>query len=88
MARRLELTSYNCGNITSGEYDDWVAHVILNWDRKCGLDVTIDQRRFGEPGDDVFDAKSPIDRLIMREALEGLWEDWCSVPEAEAQTQR
>jgi hypothetical protein len=74
--RRVELTSYNLGGADEAAYERWCVHVIMNLGKRCGFEVDVEQRRFGEAGDDVVEAQSAAERLIIREVIAELWLEW------------
>ncbi len=79
MSVTLTLTSANMGDVSEEDFDAWAEYVAARIDEKTGLDVSVEQARFGEAGEDRHDnmvvayGADPID-----EALRALWEDFCA----------
>lgn len=74
----LTLASGNMGpHATDADYDNWVEFVCEHVESLCGFDVDVDSRRFADGGDDRFCADGS-DRDTIRDALNTLWDRWCS----------
>lgn len=75
MYRRVELTNYN-RDLSEAAYDHWCAHVIAVLSRRCGFEIEVEQHAYSDAGDDTIDAVSPDDRMLIRQVLEDLWDEW------------
>lgn len=75
----VRLTSYNMGDATEQDFDQFASYVAARIDAETGLDVEVDQFRFGESvWCDEIRAASDVDRETVKAALAQLWETWCA----------
>lgn len=75
----VTLTSYNMGDATESDFDAWASFVAARIDDATGLDVTVDQARFGEAGKDEIRGNVDDDMVeTVREALRDLWDAFCA----------
>lgn len=80
------LTTHGMGDASEADFDAWASYVAARINERAGLDVSVDQARFGEGGGDrvnfadgVKDGDAPNDACeTVREALRGLWDDFCA----------
>lgn len=73
----IKLTSYHMGDVTEADFDAWAAYVAARIDKETGLDVTVEQYRFGEGFEDDI-SEDGDDRETIREAIQSLWEAFCA----------
>lgn len=77
----VTLTAYNMGpDATEADFDSFAALVADRIDDVTGLDVEVDQFAFTGSGqsEDRIDGATDEQREAIREALDGLWQEWCS----------
>ena len=77
MKATIKLTAYNMGDVTEADFDAWARYVAERIDELTGLDVTIDQFRFGDGFEDKISCED-IHLEQIDEVLRGLWESFCS----------
>lgn len=61
-------------------FDAWVSFVCRHIDAQCGFEVDVDTKHPRDVQDDRITSGSieEQDSQTVREALEALWERWCS----------
>lgn len=91
--REIEVTvtlrSGDTGLDSEEEYDAWTSYVTAKIDERAGLYVELDAKPFSAGGSDsvVTDDRGDDEELVerVREALRGLWDDWCAEGEVEVE---
>jgi hypothetical protein len=79
----VTLTSANMGDVTESEFDAWAAFVQDRIDGRTDLVVVVDQRGFGEAGEDIIRGTSSSDESqAIRDSLRDLWDEFCADPSA------
>ena len=77
----VTLTAYNLGpDATEADFDSFAAYVAEHIEGETGMNISVDQFPFANSGhakDEISGATDSEARAI-REALELLWEEWCS----------
>lgn len=84
----LTLTSYSCESAMDGEadFDAWTSYVAARIDERTGLDVTVDQTAWRNPGafEDIIECQCDATDAScscaadIREALRVLWDEFCA----------
>lgn len=75
----ITLSSANMGNVDEVDFDLWARFVAENVNEACGVDVaSVDQRRFGDPGDDIVTGGKASQRDAIEDWLShGGWAAFC-----------
>ncbi len=88
----ITLSSADLGPYaTEADFDDWAGYVAAHVDERTGFDCSVDQARFGAPGDDVvrleyLASADEADIVAIRGVIADMWDDWCR-KDASADTQ-
>ncbi len=75
---KITLHSDGMGDATEADFDAWYRFVAARIDDRTGLDVTLEQARFGDGGQDVPRWENDADGDTARDALAVLWEEFCA----------
>ncbi len=75
VATTITLSSYNMGDVTEADFDAWAGYVERGIGELTGLDVTVEQARFGEAGEDHCGHVNPES---VKDALRVLWDRFCA----------
>lgn len=73
----VTLTSYNMGDVSESDFDAWASYVGKHIDGLTGLDVAVEQARFGEAGEDAISGSDEDDQNV-KDALRVLWDRFCA----------
>jgi hypothetical protein len=65
------------GDATEEEFARWVAFVCAHIDDAAGFEVEVDERGARDVQDGAVYADED-DRVVVEEAVEALWNRWCS----------
>lgn len=74
------LSSANLGDVAEGDFDAWASWVARHIDEAVGFEVAaVEQRRFGEAGEDLVRGGDPEQREAILDWLahEG-WDQFCA----------
>ena len=71
----ITLHSDGMGDATEADFNAWYRYVNEHIDERTGLDVTVEQARFGDGGRDVRPHSEHFD--VLNDALSALWEEFC-----------
>jgi hypothetical protein len=71
----ITLTSYDVGDLSRADYDDWVTYVSRRLDDVD--DVVVDADRFGTSGGDRYHGGTSERREELAELIQDLWAEWC-----------
>ena len=79
---RVVLTSYDCGEMTEDDFDQWVGYATGYLEREakaCGFDLTVESDNFGTAGGNrVTCDGDDFAEASIREQIQIAWNEWCA----------